>query len=71
MKTLRSNAWIEGPGTYRELGADDRKNSVLVAPLNSFMVPSYDPNQKSSRVSNSLVLIFERMEPVKVLHMAL
>ena len=35
-------AWIEGPGRYREVGDAYRKNYVLIAPLNSFMVPSYD-----------------------------
>ena len=47
-----SNTSMEGPGRYREVGGDDRNNSVLTAPLNSFMVPSYDQQKrKSSRVS--------------------
>jgi len=32
---------------YRELRGDDRKNSVLRVPLNSFMVPSYDQKTKN------------------------
>ena len=37
---------MEGPGRYREVGDAKRKNSVLIAPLNSFMVPSNDKTTK-------------------------
>ena len=39
---LRSKAWIEGPGRYREVKGDDRNISVLIGPRNSIMVLSYD-----------------------------
>ena len=38
---------IEGPGRYREVGDAHWNNSVLIAPLNSFMVPSYDQKPKN------------------------
>ena len=37
---------IEGPGRCREVVGDDRHNSVLIAPLNSLMLPSYDQATK-------------------------
>ena len=37
------HAFIEGPGMYRQVGDAQRKNSVLIALLNSFTVPSHYP----------------------------
>ena len=56
---LRSNAWIEGPGRYREVGDSQMKNSVLIAPLTFFMVICYDKRRKSSRMLDWRVLKFE------------
>ena len=42
MQKLRSDAWIEGPGRYREVEEAEKKDSVLAAPTNLFTVPSYD-----------------------------
>ena len=51
IQKLRSNACIEGPGRYREVGDALRNNSVPIAPLDSFVVPSYDQKTKSSSIN--------------------
>ena len=48
VQKLRSNAWIEDPGRFRELWETCSFHPATISPLNSLMAPSYD--QKTEKL---------------------